>query len=393
MRTELLRQHLDVLLLALVTGCCGVLFIAHEKGWLGQVRVKESYSLEDAFERLQPSVAPAASSNQSPPEPVRSRAAVVEDETFNPRANKRQTPPAHEPGKAVYGVNVPLNGLQILPPDDPWNTPIDQEPVDPMSAAIIRTIGADKGLFPDFGSGYWNGGEIGIPYVVVGKDQPLVPVTYTAYGDESDPGPFPIPPFAPVEGDPNVDGDRHCLIIDRDNHKLYELFRAFSIADGKLWRAESGAVFDLRKSPDRPAGWTSADAAGLPVFPGLVRYEEVVELGEIKHALRFTVQKSRRAYVPPAKHYASRDTNSLLPPMGMRVRLRKDYDISGFPREAQVILTCLKKYGMILADNGSNWFISGSPDPRWNDDAVKTIRKVLGSDLEVVLMRDLVAAE
>jgi hypothetical protein len=196
-----------------------------------------------------------------------------------------------------------------------------------------------------------------------------------------------------VEGDPNVDGDRHCLIIDRDNHKLYELFRAFSIADGKLWRAESGAVFDLRKSPDRPAGWTSADAAGLPVFPGLVRYEEVVELGEIKHALRFTVQKSRRAYVPPAKHYASRDTNSLLPPMGMRVRLRKDYDISGFPREAQVILTCLKKYGMILADNGSNWFISGSPDPRWNDDAVKTIRKVLGSDLEVVLMRDLVAAE
>lgn len=214
-------------------------------------------------------------------------------------------------------------------------------PVDPNSANLIASIGLNTGLHPDFGTVY-NGAPNGIPYIVVSGTQSRVPINFTAYGDESDPGPYPVPPAAPIEGGPNSQGDRHVLIIDRDNWKLYELYRAFPMNNGASWNADSGAVFDLNSNAVRPAGWTSADAAGLPVFPGLVRYDEVFLQGLIAHALRFTVQNSRRGYVYPARHFASSNTNPNLPPMGMRVRLKASFDISGFSPAMQVILRAMK---------------------------------------------------
>lgn len=268
----------------------------------------------------------------------------------------------------------------VFPPDNPWNTDISKYPVHPNSENFIRSIGSDKPLHEDFGTTY-QGVPSGIPYCVVHTGQPKVPVTFQ-YADESDPGPYPIPGDAPVEGGPDSDGDRHVLVVDVDGGKLYEIFRAFKTDQG--WRAGSGAVFDLKSNGLRPLGWTSADAAGLPIFPGLVRYDEVTEKGEINHALRFTVQRSQRGYILPATHFASRSSDPNLSPMGLRLRLRADFDIAGMPKEAQVILTALKKYGMIVADNGGDWFLSGAPDPRWNNEAVRAIRKVKGSDLEAV---------
>jgi hypothetical protein len=273
-----------------------------------------------------------------------------------------------------------LGDLRIFPPDNPWNTDISKLPVHPRSAVYLQSIGLDANLHPDFGT-VWEGAPSGIPYVVVGQDQPKVPVTFE-YADESDPGPYPIPPNPPIEGGPDSEGDRHILIIDRDNHRLYELFSAYPTEKG--WRAGSGAIFDLDSNALRPAGWTSADAAGLPIFPGLVRYDEVMEKGEIKHALRFTARRTQRGYISPARHFASSSSDPNLPPMGLRVRLKADYDVSGFPRPVQVILTALKKYGLLLADNGGNWFISGAPDPRWDDEALAAIKRVKGRDLEVV---------
>ena len=280
------------------------------------------------------------------------------------------------------GANANLRGYRPFPDDNPWNTPIDKLPVDAKSETFIKSIGAGKPLHPDFGTVY-NGAPSGIPYVVVAGTQAKVPLSFE-YADESDPGPYPIPLGAPIEGGLQADGDRHVLVLDRDNEKLYEVFSAFPA--GNVWRAGSGAIFDLKSNKSRPAGWTSADAAGLPIFPGLVRYDEVMEQKEIRHALRFTVRKSQRGYVAPATHWASKSKDPSLPPMGLRVRLKADYDISKFPEPAQVILRCLKTYGMILADNGSDWFISGAPDARWNDEALGTIKKVRGSDLEVVQM-------
>lgn len=299
-------------------------------------------------------------------------------------------PRPFEKGVIHLGEGAALGGILPFPEDNAWNQRIDDLPVDPLSDVIINTIGRERNIHPDFGSGLWNGAPIGIPYVVVSGDQKRYPIRYTAYGDESDPGPYPVPTSAPIEGDPNVDGDRHVIVVDRDNWTLYELFRAFPVAGGLVWKAESGAIFNMKEHPSRPIGWTSADAAGLPIFPGLVRYDETVELKEIRHALRFTVQKTRRAFVPPATHWASRHTSLDLPPLGMRVRLKKDFDISSFPAEAQVILTALKRYGMILADNGSDWFISGAPHPLWNDDNLHKLKKVHGGDFEVVLMEGLV---
>lgn len=286
--------------------------------------------------------------------------------------------------KPVLGPNASLHGYRPFPDNDPWNTPVDKLPVDAKSRTFIKSIGADKPLHPDFGAQY-EGAPLGIPYVVVAGTQPKVPVSFE-YADESDPGPYPIPADAPIEGGPKADpdGDRHVLVFDRDNEKLYEMFSASRA--GKEWHAGSGAVFDLKNNKSRPEGWTSADAAGLPIFPGLVRYDEVMEQKEIRHALRFTVKKSQRAYVAPASHYASESKDSSLPPMGLRVRLKADYDISEFPEAAQVILRCLKTYGMILADNGGDWFISGAPDDRWDDEALGAIKRVKGSDLEVVQM-------
>ena len=280
------------------------------------------------------------------------------------------------------GVNASLHGLRPFPADNAWNIPVDRAPVDPNSDALINSIGRSRPLHPDFGANY-GGGPFGIPYIVVAGDTPRVPVSFE-YADESDPGPYPVPPNAPIEGGPSAQGDRHVLVIDRAHWTLYELYDAHPNGGG--WKAGSGAVFPLNSDALRPAGWTSADAAGLPIFPGLVRYDEVVGQRAIRHALRFTVRRTRRAYVAPARHFASRSGDPALPPMGMRVRLKAGFSISHYPPEAQVILQALKTYGMILADNGSDWFLSGAPDARWNDDELNALKHVTGNDLEVVQM-------
>lgn len=322
------------------------------------------------------------------------------DPAAPPAPSPAAPPPA--PGAAVYGnlsradlgVGAALNGAVPFPADNPWNTDIRSAEVDPASDQLIASIGADKGLYRDFGAGLWEGAPIGIPYQVVSGQQARVAVDYVAYGDESDPGPFPIPLNAPVEGAPGQNGDRHVLVIDKDNHRLYELGRAF--VRGDRWQADVGAAFHLDSNNVRPAarnGWTSADAAGLPIFPGLVRYDEASQgAGGIRHALRFTAARTRRAFVPPATHYASSNTDARLPPMGMRVRLKAGFAIpDSFSPEAKAIVTALKTYGMFLADNGSDWYLSGAPDERWNNDRLRAeLASVKGRDMEVVKMSGLV---
>jgi hypothetical protein len=275
-----------------------------------------------------------------------------------------------------------LTACTFFPADNIWNTRVDALPVDANSQTYVNTIGAAHGLHPDFGAGVWEGGPIGIPFVFVRGDQPRVPITF-GYADESDPGPYPIPPDAPIEGGPNSDGDRHILVVDRDACVLYETWDSWPTPDGS-WYAGSGAVFDLRSHALRPDSWTSADAAGLPILPGLVRYDEIAS-GEIRHALRFTVPQTRRAYLWPARHFASSLTGSQYPPMGQRFRLKAGFDITGFSAANQVILTALKRYGMFLADNGSAWFLSGVPDARWDDADLHRLQdNVHGSDFEAV---------
>lgn len=266
-----------------------------------------------------------------------------------------------------------------FPSSNPWNQRVDTRPVAPDSARIIASIGADEGLHPDFGSGRWQGGLIGIPITVVRGSQPKVRVAFQ-YAGESDRGPYPIPRNVRIE----AGSDRHALIVDRDRCRLYELFALRR--EGGRWTAGSGAIWSLRSNRLRPAGWTSADAAGLPVLPGLARYEEVAR-GRIDHALRFTVSRTRRAYVHPARHFASDSTDPSLPPMGLRLRLKASFDTRPFPRQARVILEALKRYGMIVADNGSDWFVSGAPDPRWSNDDLHTLKRVKGSHFEVVAYR------
>jgi hypothetical protein len=287
------------------------------------------------------------------------------------------------------GASASLHGKQVFPADNAWNEDVSNAAVDPNSSNLIAGMGLNVSLHPDFGT-VWNGAPNGIPYIVVAGNQIPVPINFTAFGSQSDPGPYPVPANAPIEGGPNSTGDRHVLVIDRDNWKLYEMYRAFPVNNGASWNADSGAVFDLNSNALRPAGWTSADAAGLPIFPGLVRYDEVFEQQEIKHAIRFTAQITRRAYVLPARHWASTNTSVDRPPMGMRVRLKASVDISGYSPAMQVILRALKKYGMILADNGSNWFISGAPDMRWDDDELNTLKNIKGSDFEVIKMTNIV---
>ena len=313
-------------------------------------------------------------------------------------------PPAPPPGSSGYGdfrgaalgAGAALNGAVAFPADNAWNADISAAPVDPNSAALIASIGLDTGLHPDFGAGLYNGAPIGIPYVVVAGSQARLPIRWTDYGDESDPGPYPVPGDAPIEGGAASTGDRHVLVIDRDNNRLYELYRAFP-QGGASWDAGCGAVFHLDSNTVRPGGqpgWTSADAAGLPIFPGLARYEEAaLGPGGIRHALRFTVARSRRAYVPPATHWASSNTGADLPPMGMRVRLRASFVIpAGFSAETRALLTAMKTHGMIVADNGSNWYVSGAPDPRWNNGRLNSeLGQVRGRDFEVVRMNGLVS--
>jgi hypothetical protein len=277
-------------------------------------------------------------------------------------------------------VNPILETCPVFPANNIWNTPVDQLPVSVRSQDYINSIGPDGRLHPDFGSGTWDGYPIGIPYNVVPGTQTKVAVDFY-YPTESDVGPYPIPAEPLIEGDP-TQGDRHILILDQDHCLLYELYDAWKVNGS--WHAGSGAIFDLNSNNLRPAGWTSADAAGLPILPGLVRYAEVAS-GEINHAVRFTIQHTRNTYLWPARHQASQSTNLAYPPMGQRFRLKASYEISGFPAEIQVILRALKKYGMIVADNGSNWYISGVPDPNWdNDMLVNQLKNVPGSAFEAV---------
>lgn len=286
------------------------------------------------------------------------------------------------PREVGLGVGASFGGRRPFPDDNPWNQDVSRLPVDPDSDALIRSIGLDGRLHPDFGTVY-EGRPLGIPYVVVAGSQARVPVRFE-YPDESDPGPYPIPANPPIEGGADADGDRHILVVDRDRWVLYELYAAYP--EGRGWRAGSGAVFDLNSNDLRPSGWTSADAAGLPIFPGLVRYDEVVEQRAVRHALRFTCRRTRRAFVEPARHHASRLTDAHLPPMGMRVRLKAGFDASGFPPAARTILTALKTHGMMLADNGGDWFLSGAPDRRWDDEELAALKRVRGRDFEVVRM-------
>jgi hypothetical protein len=296
-------------------------------------------------------------------------------------------PPANLPD---LGAGADMQGFLPFPATDAWNTPIDGNTADPNSDTLIASIGIAKGLHPDFGA-FYNGGPFGIPYVVVAGTQPTVPMTF-GYADQSDPGPYPIPPDAPIEGGAASTGDRHILAIDRDHSMLFETWSTYPRSNPAVngWDAGSGAIFDLTKSPSRPAGWTSADAAGLPIFPGLVRYDEVVTRGAILHALRFTVANTRHAYIAPATHYASSYVGADRPPMGMRVRLKASFVTSTFPAQSRVVLDCLKRYGMIVADNGSDWFLSGAPDARWDDNDLNTLKNVKGSNFEVVQMGTIV---
>jgi hypothetical protein len=265
----------------------------------------------------------------------------------------------------------------VFPATNPINRDISKAPVDPRSAAYIASIGLGGHLHPDFGSEP----SYGIPYSVVGPHQRRVGIHFTAYGDQSDPGPYPIPAGARVEGAGQA-GDQHVLVLQNGTCRLFELYDAVRRAGGG-WDAASGAMFNLRSNKLRLDGWTSADAAGLPILPLLVRYDEV-HAGRINHALRFTVARTQAGYIHPATHFASSDTDPSLPPMGLRLRLRAGYDISGFTGAARVVLVALKRYGMIVADNGSNWYITGASDPRWRDTDLDQLKAVPGSAFDVV---------
>lgn len=285
------------------------------------------------------------------------------------------------PASCFSGPDQDLGATVLFPADNVWKWDISTYQVHPNSAAFLASIGTTAKLHPDFGT-VWNGAPIGIPYTIVTKAQLLIPIVYTDYGSESDPGPFPIPLDAPIEGGTASTGDRHVITVDKERLLLSELYNAR--AEGDHWRASSGAQFDLTKNDDHPLGWTSADAAGLPIFPGLVRYEEVYITKEVNHAIRMTVKNSQKAYIYPARHYASARTDENLPPMGLRLRMKASYDIANFSPPVQVLCRAMKKHGLIVADNGANWYISGAPDSRWSDDTLGELKSIPGSAFEVV---------
>jgi hypothetical protein len=284
-------------------------------------------------------------------------------------------------GASAHALRLPgAPKCTIFPATNAWNQRVDALPVAANSAQLIQSIGLDTGLHPDFGSGLYDGQPIGIPYDVVSKKTKRFRAAFT-YVDESDKGPYPIPKSVHIEGGRASTGDRHALLIDKDACKLYELYALYPKGGG--WTAGSGAIWNLRSNALRPAGWTSADAAGLPIFPGLARYDEVAR-GVINHALRFTAARTRRQYVYPARHYASSSDDPALPPMGLRVRLKASVDIATFPKQSRVVLQALKTYGMLLADNGSNWYISRAPNPRWSNDDLHSLGRITGSMFDVV---------
>jgi hypothetical protein len=273
-------------------------------------------------------------------------------------------------------------GCPVFPPDNPWNQPVDNLPVAQSSPGIIARIGLTDPVHPDFGSGLYDGQPIGIPFAIVSARTRRVPVSFQ-YASESDRGRYPLPRGVPIEGGYGSTGDRHVIVVDRTTCRDYELSAAYPHDGGKRWTAAAGAIFNLRSDHLRPAGWTSADAAGLPILPGLARYDEVAR-GQIDHALRFTAPCTAASYVYPARHEASTCSGSSLPPMGLRVRLKASVDISGLPYQARVVAQALKRYGMILADNGSPWYISGAPDRHWSNDALHLLDRLSGQDFEVV---------
>jgi len=273
-------------------------------------------------------------------------------------------------------------GCPVFPATNAWNERIDRLPVARDSATLIRSIGLTAHVHADFGSGTWDGGPIGIPYTVVGAEQRRVPVSFD-YAGESDRGPYPIPPNARIEGGPHATGDRHVLIVDRSACKLYELYDAHPLSGGRSWRAGSGATWDLRSNRLRPKTWTSADAAGLPILPGLARYGDVAQ-GAILHALRFTAPRTRTAFVWPARHEAGDSSSPALPPMGLRVRLKRSISLRGLPRQAKIVALAMQRYGLMLADNGSPWYLGGAPDPRWSNDELHALDRFTGKDFEVV---------
>jgi hypothetical protein len=282
----------------------------------------------------------------------------------------------------ALGEGASLNGFRPFPDDNLWNKDVSASQVDTNSNAIITFIGSTVSVHADFGAGQYQGSTIGIPYTIVGGQQPVTPIDYQAYGDESDPGPMPISLSAPIEGYPNPGtGDRHVLVLDNANCFLYELYSSYP--QSAAWNADSGTVWDLSADEQRPWGWTSADAAGLPIFPGLVRYDEVAA-GQIRHAIRFTASKSKAAMTPPASHFAGNSSDPNAPPMGMRLRLKANFNVSTYSAANQVILAAMKKYGLILADNGSSMYISGAPDDRWDNTDLHNLGNLKASDFEVV---------
>jgi len=279
----------------------------------------------------------------------------------------------------------PLSGAPrcpVFPRSSQWNQRVDKLPRLPNSDAMVAAVGASRGSHADFGSGNYDGGPIGIPYRTVSRSQKRVPVSFD-YADESDKGPYPLPRNVPIEGGSNSDGDRHVIVVDRFRCRLYELFAARPEAGGARWHAGSGAIWNLRSNRLRPRGWTSADAAGLPILPGLARYPEV-KRGRIDHALRITVPRSRNAFIYPARHFASSATDPDLPAMGQRVRLKRSFDVSRFPRQSRVVLRALQRYGALVADNGSAWYVSGAPNRGWNNDDLHSFGRVKGTDFEFV---------
>ncbi len=286
----------------------------------------------------------------------------------------------HDPAPSCTATKANAENIQVFPADNPWNKDISQEAIDPYNTQIIAAL-STYAIKADFGSGLWQGAPIGIPYIVVCGNQPKIPINFTDYGDESDPGPYPIPLNAPIEG--NGNGDAHVIAVDIENKMLYELFNAH--VNGSHWDASSGAIFDLKSNAMRPENWTSADAAGLPIFSGLVRYDEILK-GEIDHPIRFTLTSSnvKPAYIYPARHKVNSTGGQYSLPFGARIRLKAGFDISTYSSANQVILRAMKKYGLILADIGSNLYISGAPDERWNNDDLRNLGRLRGSDFEVV---------
>ena len=335
--------------------------------------------------------APVATTTAAPPEmqPAPRPTKVTSVPTTAPRAPATSAVPAPTTGgpRPANGSPTSLGRCSLMPRSSYWYANVSTLATHANSSAYIASIGATSGLKADFGSGLWDGGPIGIPYVVVPAGQPKVPIAFD-YADESEPGPYPIPADAPIEGGAQSTGDRHVLVVDQTDCHLYETWS--STPDGAGWHAGSGAVFDLTSNALRPDGWTSADAAGLPILPGLVRYDEVAA-GHIDHAIRITVPRTQKTYVWPARHQASSRTDTNLPPMGLWLRLRADFDTSGFPHEAQVILEALKQHGAIIADNGSAWYMSGAPDERWNNDALATLHRVPGSAFEALDVSSMIA--